>query len=168
MNIDYLSMCLDLEDSICQLDFMPKIALPDQTFIPEDVNTKKILSLAKNGDREAQYCLSRMYDNGVGVENNFGKRLLWLEKAAMNGHADALTTLAGLRLQKESGDGFQNEEIRDMFQQAYELGSIDALYDLGLMEVISDMQNNKKDSTGIDKIRQAAEMGHSRAALYSG
>ena len=168
MNIDYFSMCLDLEDSICQLDFMPKIALPDQTFIPEDVNSKKILSLAKNGDREAQYCLSRMYDNGVGVENNFGKRLLWLEKAAMNGHADALTTLAGLRLQKESGDGFQNEEIRDMFRQAYELGSIDALYDLGLMEVISDMQNNKKDSTGIDKIRQAAEMGHSRAEYLLG
>ena len=54
---------------------------------------KKAVSLAKRrgfeGDAEAQYALSMMYEEGYGVEQDAEQRFFWLKKAAEQGHAEA-------------------------------------------------------------------------------
>ena len=48
------------------------------------------------GDPDAQYVLSGMYFQGVGVPKDQGVAMQWLRKAAAQGHARAKARLAQL------------------------------------------------------------------------
>ena len=50
---------------------------------PQQVSS--LTSSAKNGDPEAQYNLGLLYEEGRGVEKDFGKALIWYHQAAKQG-----------------------------------------------------------------------------------
>ncbi|MBN2163803.1 MAG: SEL1-like repeat protein [Pontiellaceae bacterium] len=54
-----------------------------------DVLLKNLIEMAENGDAEAQYSLSMIYKNGIGIEPDAAKAKEWLNRAAENGHAIA-------------------------------------------------------------------------------
>jgi cell division septation protein DedD len=58
--------------------------------------------LAEQGDPDAQFNLAQAYRLGRGVSTNLAAAQIWLERAAVQGHVDAQTTLGLLLFQ--SGD----------------------------------------------------------------
>ena len=54
------------------------------------------LDLAKKNDPTAQYSLGRMYELGVGVNQNYEKAVYWYERAVKRGNANAQGSLAVL------------------------------------------------------------------------
>jgi cell division protein FtsN len=58
--------------------------------------------LAEQGDPDAQFNLAQAYRLGRGVPTNLAAAQIWLERAAVQGHVDAQTTLGLLLFQ--SGD----------------------------------------------------------------
>jgi hypothetical protein len=55
--------------------------------------------LAEQGDPDAQFNLAQAYRLGRGVPTNLGAAQIWLERAAVQGHLDAQTTLGLLLFQ---------------------------------------------------------------------
>ena len=63
----------------------------------EELNTK-----AKQGNAQAQYYLSKMYANGVGIKKNPDVAIDWLNKAALVGVLEAELELASLMEEKKN------------------------------------------------------------------
>ena len=61
-----------------------------------DLALKYCTPAAEQGDPEAQYYLGVMYDNGLGIKQDYFKAFEWWGKAAENGNADAQCCLGGL------------------------------------------------------------------------
>ena len=55
----------------------------------------EIETLANQGDKKAQGRLSRMLEEGTGVEKNLKQSLMWLKRAATNGNREAQSVLGG-------------------------------------------------------------------------
>jgi cell division septation protein DedD len=79
-------------------------------------------SLAESGDADAAFNLGQAYRLGRGVKIDLGAAQTWLERAAVQGHVDAQTTL-GLLL---FGNGNQVEGAR-WLKQAAEKGEARAM-----------------------------------------
>jgi TPR repeat protein len=82
--------------------------------------------LAENGDADAAFNLGQAYRLGRGVKLDLGEAQSWLERAAVQGHVDAQTTL-GLLL---FGNGNQAEGAR-WLKQAAEKGDARAMLIFG-------------------------------------
>ena len=54
---------------------------------------REFLTLAEQGNTDAQNNLGVMYDGGMGVLENDAEAVKWFRKAAEQGHADAQTSL---------------------------------------------------------------------------
>lgn len=80
-----------------------------------------LVKTAESGNTEAQHQLGMIYANGSGVDLNYSKAFIWLEKAAKKNHVQALRTLAWLYA---NGFGIeQNDEAaQDICVQLAELG----------------------------------------------
>ena len=70
-----------------------------------EVAYEKLLPLAEAGNPEAQYNLGVMYQEGLVVEQNYGKALKWFRKAAEQGDVQAQYNLGGI---SHHGYGLQN------------------------------------------------------------
>lgn len=62
---------------------------------------KAFKPLAEKGDASAQYNLARMYNGGAGVKKDPEEALMWLRRAADNGHPEARSALAKLQQQEK-------------------------------------------------------------------
>lgn len=71
------------------------LACYDKT-MGEEENLENCLTIADQGDAEAQYTLGNMYSNGEGVESNVLAAEAWYLKAANHGHAAAQYALGAL------------------------------------------------------------------------
>jgi TPR repeat protein len=67
------------------------------------------LGAAESGLAAAQHLVGAMYDFGLGVGIDKAEAFLWYQRAAGQGHADSLRTLAGKYL---SGDGVDRDEAK--------------------------------------------------------
>jgi hypothetical protein len=81
---------------------------------------------AKRGDAEAQYNLGVLYEMGKGVPIDRTEAMIWLRKAAEQGHANAQSSLGGMYLY--AGDNAQAEL---WLSKAAERGNTPALTNLG-------------------------------------
>lgn len=60
----------------------------------ESLGVDWVKKAANNKDSRAQRLLSKMYYQGIGVEQNIERGKFWLEQAAKNGHAEAAEVVA--------------------------------------------------------------------------
>jgi TPR repeat protein len=125
---------------------------------------------ADRGDRQAQFALGLAYLAGSGVQQSAKNARVWFEKAAAQRHAGALYNLGVLELETDIRDF---REVARYFQQAADLGDVDAAYGLAVLY---------REGTGVpaDKakaalyLRKAAEEKHLAAmveyaiALFNG
>ena len=83
------------------------------------------LPLAELGDVEAQYNLGVMYDEGTGVEQDFGKAAEWYRKAAERGFLEAQYNL-GMMYYHGQGVLRDHEEAARWLQLAADHGDSEA------------------------------------------
>ena len=74
-----------------------------------EVAYEKLLPLAEAGNPEAQYNLGVMYQEGLVVEQNYGKAVKWFRKAAEQGDVQAQYNLGGI---SHHGYGLQKDNVQ--------------------------------------------------------
>ncbi|VAW56512.1 hypothetical protein MNBD_GAMMA07-2216 [hydrothermal vent metagenome] len=89
-------------------------------------------TLAKKGNSDAQYKLARMYQMGLGIAKNEKEALIWLNKAAAQGHNKAKHKLLFIEI-KEQGLNEARIKQLDSLQQQAKGKNPDAQYCLGRM-----------------------------------
>ena len=89
------------------------------------------LVLAKRGDVDAQFNLSALYDNGLGVARDVKKAALWYDRAAVRNVGPAELVLAHILRRGEVGppDG---EQALHRLRSAAHRGSARAQFELGV------------------------------------
>ena len=92
------------------------------------------LSLAGQGDADAQHNIGSMYDNGIGVLRDYKEAVKWYRLSAEQGNAKAQFNL-GLMLGDGRGVPINNKEAFKWYRLSAEQGHADAQYNLGLMYV---------------------------------
>lgn len=112
------------------------------------------LSLAEQGDPDAQYHLSGLYDAGLGVMKDYNQRLIWITKAAEQGHAQAQYALAFIY---ERGENVKKDDKQALkwFTKAAIQGYSNAQLNLGY---------NYANGKGVKKDDQQAFAWYSKAA----
>ncbi len=92
---------------------------------------EKIKNEALTGIIESEYNFSQMYLNGIGVEKDEQRLLMWLYKAAKHGHVKAQYDL-GITLKNRNLDQNDKEAFKWILKSANQ-GYSDAQYTLGSM-----------------------------------
>ncbi len=116
---------------------------------------------AKKGDPRAQYYLSRLYSDGLGVSADRSEAFHWMSEAAGNDFPTAQYTL---------GNFYQHgrwvEQDLDLamhwYRAAAEQGQSQAQYELAMIYLDSDGKHHNL-SKGISMLRRAARRGSGRA-----
>ena len=104
---------------------------PVQTSVAASIFAET-LKAAETGDSAAEYKLSRMYAQGVGVDPNRKEALNWLERAAKDGDVEAQYEF-GNALREGAGVVQDYQSSVKWLQLAAERGNADAQYALGQM-----------------------------------
>ena len=88
--------------------------------------------LAEQGDRNLQYNLGVMYDNGQGVPQDYAEAAKWYRLAAEQGHATAQYNLGWMY---DNGYGVPQDyaEAVKWYRLAAEQGDAEAQFNLGVM-----------------------------------
>ena len=107
---------------------------------------------ARLGLANAQYQLSLMYANGVGVKRNFAQALAWVRRAAERG-LPAAQYLLGTRYATGASVDQDDEEAFRWFTKAAEQGHPRAFFQLGLL------QGSAHATLAEAHHRRAAELG---------
>jgi uncharacterized protein len=122
---------------------------------------QELLKAAENGDTAAQYDIAMMYLKGRGVEQERERAGIWLNNAAKQGDAKAITRLGILHYKGELGET-DYSEARRLFEQVQD-ESVLAQYYLGEMYAGGHgVQQNY--GTAIDWYQKAADGGFQRAS----
>ncbi|MCO6411165.1 MAG: sel1 repeat family protein [Thiogranum sp.] len=122
---------------------------------------QELLKAAENGDSGAQYDIAMMYLKGQGIEQDKTQARLWLNRAAKQGDAKAITRLGILNYKGELGKRDYSEAQR-LFEQVQD-ESVLAQYYLGEMYAAGEgVEMNY--ATAIDWYRRAADGGFRRAS----
>ena len=76
--------------------------------------------------------LGLLYDNGLGVAQDYAKAREWYEKAADKGDANAMASL-GLLYHNGQGVAQDYAKAREWYEKAADKGDADAMVNLGLL-----------------------------------
>lgn len=90
------------------------------------------LKLAEQGNKEAQYIVGEMYEQGSGVAKNKTKALRWFETSASQGHKKSTYKLLYLEIQSNGLNDFSKSQLGVLRQEAVS-GDENAQYYLGKM-----------------------------------
>ena len=91
---------------------------------------KDLLLAAEKGDREAQYTVGKMFNNGVEFDQDFSAAHRWYSRAAAMGHLGAINNL-GLMYSLGQGVQVDHAESARLYREAAVLGNSDSAYNLG-------------------------------------
>jgi TPR repeat protein len=89
-----------LTSSACA-DITPAVDTSQNNRTEDEATAKALRKSAEEGNASAQNRLGLLYDEGVGVPQDYRQAKKWFEKAAKQGHAGAQTNLGTLYLQGE-------------------------------------------------------------------
>lgn len=117
----------------------------------------EIRRLAEAGDRDAQFRLGLMYDEGFEVPQDFAEAAGWYRKAAEQGHAQAQCSLGDTYYARED-----YAEATPWYRKAAEQGHAQAQYSLGAAYRLGDGVA-QSDAEAAKWFRKAAEQGHANA-----
>lgn len=130
------------------------------------VTFEDVLSLAQEGNHDAEFELGTMYQHGDGVTQDLAKAIEWYRKSASAGNRQAAFNLA---LMYRDGIGTKEnlEAARRWFTRAEELGDVRAAYQLGQMSYLGTgmTQNFGK---ALEYYRKAAKGGLADAQMNVG
>jgi hypothetical protein len=109
--------------------------MPSMSFAEKDSGKsfEEYLSLAKQGDAEAQLHLGNMYKKGKGVPKDYKEAVRWYRKAAEQGEAVAQYKLGEMYY---SGYGVPEYDLKEAvrwYRKAAEQGYVRTQYTLGVM-----------------------------------
>ena len=124
------------------------------TIKQKDDELEKIKSSALQGDVCAQFQLGTIYENGMGVHQDFHKAYQWYKKAALQRHVNAQFNL-GLLYEKGKGIKQNYREAYEWYKLAAEGGNMHAQFHLG---------NFYTHGTGVEKDEKIAFNWYKRAA----
>ncbi len=89
---------------------------------------KYIKKLAKQGNADSQYELSKLYYNGKGVKQSYSQALKWVQKAAKQGHSQAQRNLAimygsgtGVKVSQKKAEFWLKKAAKNGDKQAQEM-----------------------------------------------
>jgi anti-anti-sigma factor len=121
------------------------------------------LSLAEQGDVNAQYQIGGRYAEGTGVEQDFSEALKWYKRAAEANHAEAQYALGtayayGMKVQHDY------EKALEWFKKAAEQGHVEAQYNLG-MSYCHGLAGDPDHALAAQWYLRAADAGHSEAQV---
>jgi TPR repeat protein len=124
---------------------------------------EEVRRLAEQGDLQAEVKLARMYEEGQGVQKDFGEALKWYQEAAEHGNALAQGTLGWFY---QSGQGVETnfQTAISWYRKAAEQGH--AMSQLNLAVMYDDgigTATNKEEA--VKWYRLAADQGQPRAQL---
>lgn len=94
---------------------------------------EEVLEKAEIGDVEAQFQVAEKYYLGLGVEEDAAEAVIWYEKAALQGHVEAMEKLGIIYYVGEEGVEEDEEESQKWYTMAAEAGSKDAREKLGYL-----------------------------------
>ena len=120
-----------LTSSACA-DMTPAADMSQNHRAEDEATAKALRKSAEEGDASAQNRLGLLYDEGVGVPQDYRQAKEWYEKAAKQGHAGAQTNLGTLYLQGE-GAPQSAQMALFWFSRAAEQGEVLAFTKLGWM-----------------------------------
>ncbi|MCB2113340.1 MAG: 2OG-Fe(II) oxygenase [Parvularculaceae bacterium] len=122
-------------------------------------DTNEILRRAEAGDAGAQYALAAMYAGRKQTEQS----RLWLERAAENGHADALFTLSSARLSGVDGLGADTTAALAGLREAHAKGSLAALRMLAALTAAGRCGGAADWRGALSMMREAVDAGDAPA-----
>jgi uncharacterized protein len=94
---------------------------------------RRLRPLANAGNAAAQSRLGIMFANGEGVRQSYAEARKWYEKAARQGHAEALNELGLMYLLGGMGVPVDYAEAAKLFRKAADQGFAGAQNNLGMM-----------------------------------
>lgn len=158
------SLTFDLSGvySAMRMDFS-STGSPDDEFSPFSV----IGYLAKRGDTAAQAAIGAFLASQGRVED----AVEWLKAASREGNLVASSVLARIYWERASGTEDAEEkraaldEVLENYLHAIALGSTDAMYALAVL-YLNNHYGEENVSSGVTLLTQAAEAGHSDAAMF--
>jgi len=122
---------------------------------------------AESGEPGGAYALGEMYHYGNGIQKDRRKAFEYLSRAATFEEPRAMTLLAGYY---RSGDVVPQDykESRRLYQRAIDLGNVDALTNLGVMEYNGEgTSDDEPDFTNAANLWQkAVDAGHVAAKYF--
>nr|CAB3265949.1 protein sel-1 homolog 3-like [Phallusia mammillata] len=116
---------------------------------------------AQGGDPMAMYDYGIVLLKGHGTEENVERGVRYLKEAATHKNPGALNTLGWYYSTKE----VDMDKAREYFEQAEELGSADASYNLGMMHYTGKYGLKRDKKMAFKKFYKAAYGGHVEASL---
>jgi TPR repeat protein len=116
----------------------------------------------QQNDATAQYNLGMMFENGDGVPRDFTKAVASLEKAASQGHVNAMYQLGNMY----SHQGRDYAKAVIWYEKAASQGHADAMYQLGRMHDRGLSDGPYDDAKALAWLEQAAAQGHTEAMYY--
>jgi len=120
-----------LTSSACA-DITPAVDTSRNNRAEDEATAKEVRKSAEEGDASAQNRLGLLYDEGVGVPQDYRQAKEWFEKAAKQGHVGAQANLGTLYLQG-AGAPQSAQMAVFWFSRAAEQGDVLAFAKLGWM-----------------------------------
>lgn len=126
------------------------------------LNYPKVLTLALNGNHDAEFELGVMFHDGDGVSQDDGKALEWYRKSAESGNRQAAFNL-GLMIKNGEGVDADVAAARRWFIRGSDAGDVRATLQLGTMAYVK-----KEYATALPYFLKAAKGGFAEAQLNAG
>lgn len=141
-----------------------EVELPADKASNQQAALNEWLSLAKQGDAQAQYHLGKLFAKGQGVPENDAKALEWFRKSATQGYADAQLILGVMYLTGAEGLSKNSGLAVEWFYKAAQQGSARAQFLLGNMFLLGRGVPKNIDA-GVTWLQNAAEQNNPKAML---
>jgi TPR repeat protein len=127
-----------------------------------DQDKDSIKADAERDDKDSQFTLGYMYENGIGFKQNIPAAEIWYKRAADKEHWDACSNLGFLyEKQKEYIKAFE------MYKPAAWRGSLQAQYNLGSLYA-QGLGTSKDKEKSLHWYKRAADNGHHEAQANVG
>lgn len=134
---------------------------PKEKCYEDSTLVKQVTTNAENGDTYSQLTLGDMYYYGDSVTQDYDTAMLWYERAASHGSAEACNKL-GLCLYLGLGYHKSQQDAAYWFEKGAQLGHADACYNYAVcLQKGAGTKQNKR--AAISYLKKAAELGHLRA-----
>lgn len=158
---EYYRMAADNDYEPAKVRLQTSFHEPKDKCYEDSTIIKQVTSDAENGDTYSQVTLGDMYYYGDSVTQDYDTAMLWYERAASHGSAEACNKL-GLCLYLGLGSHKSQQDAAYWFEKGAQLGHADACYNYAvcLQKGVGTSQNKR---AAISYLKKAAELGHLRA-----
>ena len=162
-------------ESLLKENSQAKPELPDrgENLFHREMN--RVRQLAMEGDKHAQHMLGLIYENSLGVKQDYEEAVRWYREAVHRNYAKSQRMLGYLYL--NSGEkretrlksfGLNQSEAFDLLKQAANQGDVVAHYLLGIVYMTKENSQELDEKEAVKWFRLPASQGHADAQSLLG